>query len=137
MSAARIEMCAGEAGAGSSSLMTCPRKKGAVSKFQCCLAVACVMAQGGLKATITVVGPFEKGTVDRCLTRLKHHLIIDLFSGSYPLQDDLSATQPETTKALHSRSSTYNLQDAFLFSGHHLTSPKSLLANNPFHYTME
>jgi hypothetical protein len=48
MSAARIEMCAGKAGAGSSSLMTCPRKKGAVSKFQCCLAVACVMAQGGL-----------------------------------------------------------------------------------------
>jgi hypothetical protein len=26
--------------------MKCPRKKGAVSKFQRCLAVACVMAQG-------------------------------------------------------------------------------------------
>jgi hypothetical protein len=37
------------------------------------------MAQGGLKAATTVVGPFEKGTVDRCLTRLKHHSIIALF----------------------------------------------------------
>jgi hypothetical protein len=95
------------------------------------------MAQGGLKAATTVVGPFEKGTVDRCLTRLKHHLIIDLFSGSYPLQDDLSATQPETTKALHSRSSTYNLQDASFFTGFYQTSPKSLLANHSFQHTME
>jgi hypothetical protein len=28
---------------------------------------------GGLKAAITVVSPFEKGTVDRCLARLKPH----------------------------------------------------------------
>jgi len=58
--AARIEMCAGEAGAGSSSLMKCPRKKGAVSKFQRCLAVACVMVLGGLKAAITVVSPLRR-----------------------------------------------------------------------------
>ena len=56
--------------------------EGRCVKIQCCLAVACVMAQGGLKAATTVVGPFEKGTVDRCLTRLKHHCIIALFSGS-------------------------------------------------------
>jgi len=40
------------------------------------------MAQGGLKAATTVVGPFEEGTVDRCLVRLKHHCIIALFSSS-------------------------------------------------------
>jgi hypothetical protein len=40
------------------------------------------MAQGGLKAATTVDGPFEKGTVAQCLTRLKHHYIIALFSGS-------------------------------------------------------
>jgi hypothetical protein len=51
-------------------------------EFQCCLAVACVMAQGELKATTMVVGPFEEGTVARCLTRLKHHCIIAQFSGS-------------------------------------------------------
>jgi len=51
------------------------------------------MAQGGLKAATTVVGPFEEGTVDRCLTRLKHHCIIALFSGSLSIQDDLSEMQ--------------------------------------------
>ncbi len=37
------------------------------------------MVQGGLKATTTVVGPYEEGAVDRRLACLKPHEIIPLF----------------------------------------------------------
>ena len=70
------------------------------------------MAQGGLKAATTVVGPFEEGTVDRCLTRLKHHCIIALFSGSLSIPGRPLGDAARSDKALHSMS-TYNLQDAF------------------------
>jgi hypothetical protein len=47
--------------------------------FRCCL---CDGARR-IKAATTVVGPFDEvGIVDRCLTRLKHHCNIALFSGS-------------------------------------------------------
>jgi hypothetical protein len=44
---------------------------------------------------------------------------------------------PGTNKSIVLMSGACNLLDASLFSGQHITSPKSLLANNPFHYTME
>lgn len=37
-------MFAVDARAGISSQMMCPRKKGIVPKFQCCLVIGCVMA---------------------------------------------------------------------------------------------
>ncbi len=82
-------LCAGEAGAGPSSPMMCPRKKGAVSNSSAASLVACVMVQGGLKAATTVVGPFEKGTVDQCLARLKPHSIIVLFSEPLSSHDNI------------------------------------------------
>ena len=73
------------------------------------------MAQGGLKAATTVAGPFEEGTVDRCLTRLKHHCIIALFSGSLSIPGRPLGDAARNDKDLHLRS-TYNLQDASFFT---------------------
>ena len=55
-------LCAGDTRAGISSPMKCPRKTGAVPRFQCCLVVACVMAKGGLK-TLTYGEWFPKGAL--------------------------------------------------------------------------
>jgi hypothetical protein len=44
------------------------------------------MAQGGLKAATTVVGPFEKGIVDRCLTRVTTPT--NKFAGIYDLSTE-------------------------------------------------
>ena len=95
------------------------------------------MAQGGLKATTTVVGPFEKGIVDRCLTRLKHHCIIALFSGSLSIPGRPLGDASRNYKGIVLKEYVY-LRDASFFTGLYLNMSKIASGKLPIpaHYGM-